>query len=108
LLARAADKRRIYVEVQRRGGDPNRRRAKWANLAALQGFVAVCAERAADAKRFYEEVRSARLPGGLVTDIAALYRSELLDDKPGHLEDVWTHAWTGSGALHPYDYEAEG
>jgi hypothetical protein len=126
LLVRSDDKR-FYAEVQRRGGAASKRRAKWVNLAALQGFVAICAERPADAARFATEARVARLPGGFVTDLASLHRAESSADggdeqagrgaqppTPGdgvsegpNIVDVWTHYWWGAQGLRPYDPQAE-
>ena len=126
-VLRTADERRIYVEVQRRGGDAGKRRIKWINLAGLQGFVAICGERHADARRYFAEASSARLPGGLVTDLCSLRWAEVCGDvsdlpddallpliggacgrfKNELPQDLWTHQWAGAQNLQPYDSEQE-
>jgi hypothetical protein len=126
-LLRVADGRQIYVEVQRRGGDAGKRQVKWINLAGQQGFVAICGERHADARRYAEEARAARLAGGLVTDLCSLRWSEvsgdasdlppdfLLPSVPGACgslkgelpQDLWTHQWAGEQQLVRYDPDLE-
>ncbi len=123
VLARLSDERRFYVEVQRRGGELTKRRVKWINLAGLQGFVAVCGERHADAERYREEAKSLGLAGGYLTDLSTLHWADLCGE-PGDLPagktpyavggavgdsrealplDVWTHYWVGAQDPQPYD-----
>jgi hypothetical protein len=84
LIKRAGQ--RIYVEVQRRGGEHWRKMQKWRNQVALQGFSAICAETTRQAQVFAQEAqRHAEAPRGLITDIGTL-----VEQAPTSL---WTHRW---------------
>lgn len=88
----------IYVEVQRRGGEPWRRADKWRNLHRLQGFVALCADTPALAERLAREAQQAGVPRGYVTNL-----TDLADGSPG----LWTHCWRSQhGPLEPADDDA--
>lgn len=90
----------IYVEVQRRGGEPWRRIDKWRNLYRLQGFVALCADTPALAERLAREAQQAGVPRGYVTNL-----TDLADGSPG----LWTHRWRSQhGPLEPADDAAPG
>lgn len=67
---------RLYVEVQRRGGDPWRRAAKWWNLVRLQGKVALCAMTPDAAQRLVTELRRCDIEHYLITDLHTLHRQD--------------------------------
>lgn len=74
-----------YVEVQRRGGEPWRRAAKWHNLVRLQGEVLLCAETPSQAHRFAREARVlAGANRGRLTDLLSLFNGT---------PDLFTHKW---------------
>ncbi|MBP7961455.1 MAG: hypothetical protein KBG20_03795 [Caldilineaceae bacterium] len=80
------DEETLFVEVQRRGGEPWRRVAKWHNLARLQGEVLLCAETPAQAHRFAQEARvHAGASQGRFTDLVSLFNGT-----PG----LFTHQWS--------------
>jgi hypothetical protein len=93
LIARAGEQP-WYVEVQRRGGEPAKRCIKWLNLAELQGFAAICAERPGDARRFAKEAQAARIRLGYVTDLASLRQTEL-----DETAELWAWRWRGASGL---------
>ena len=76
---------RIYVEVQRLGGEPWRRANKWRNLYRLQGLVAICADTPALAARLAHEAQLVGIPIGYVTNL-----TDLAD---GSVAGLWTHCW---------------
>ncbi len=81
---------RIYVEVQRRGGDRVKHVAKWRNQLALQGFVAICAEFASQTPAFIREAQELAQARGVITDLGTL-----AGDRHAPL---WTHYWPSAWA----------
>ena len=80
------DEKTLFVEVQRRGGEPWRRMAKWHNLALLQGEVLLCAETPAQAHRFAKEARvHAGASQGRFTDLISLFNGT---------SSLFTHQWS--------------
>jgi hypothetical protein len=63
-----------YVEVQRRGGEPWKRAAKWWNLMRLQGYVALCAMTPAGADALVAELTRCGIRRYRVTDLETLHR----------------------------------
>lgn len=85
-IALTQGEKTLFVEVQRRGGEPWRRIAKWHNLVQLQGEVILCAETPAQAQRFALEARvQAGADQGRLTDLTTLFQGR---------SNLFTHRWT--------------
>lgn len=80
---------RTYVEVQRRGGERYKHVAKWRNQLALQGFVAICTEFAAQTPAFIREAQELAQARGVITDLGTL---------AGEHAPLWTHCWLSASA----------
>lgn len=78
---------RLYVEVEAGSGEPERRMAKWRNLARLQGKVALAAPSSALRRTLVAEVQAAGAPG-VATDLITLRPA--WDDKQ---DDIWLDEW---------------
>ena len=81
----ARDEERTYVEVQGRGSVPWRKAQKWRNQADLQGYVAICAQTPAWARRLAAEAQIVGVEIGYVTDLATLAN--------GAPAGLWTLRW---------------
>jgi hypothetical protein len=82
VLVKKGDER-IFVEVEFGEDKPN----KWRNLAALQGFVALCAATAEKRSKLVAECKLDKL-GGVATDIETLIQES--GGVPGKL---WVEKW---------------
>ena len=79
---------RAYVEVEAESGDVERRLRKWRNLAAWQGFVAICATTPEVRERLVAEARQVGAPGK-ATDVLTLKKWE-------EGERFWLDEWTAA------------
>ncbi|NUM44037.1 MAG: hypothetical protein HUU38_04965 [Anaerolineales bacterium] len=78
---------RFFVEVEL---GTKERPAKWRNLAALQGRIAICARDPAGRERQVGDCQLARLRG-VATDIKSLVRTRFKDITPA--TPLWVEAW---------------
>ncbi len=81
------DGEQFFVEVEL---GTKERPAKWRNLAALQGRIAICARDPAGRERLVGDCQLARLPG-VATDIKSLVRTRFKDISPA--TPLWVEAW---------------
>lgn len=77
----------FFVEVEL---GTKERPAKWRNLAALQGRIAICARDPTARERLVGDCQLARLPG-VATDIKSLVRTRFKDISPA--TPLWIEAW---------------
>lgn len=78
--------RKIYVEVQGRGGQAWQRAQKWRNVSALSGEFAICALTPQQAQRYVQEARRVRGTVDRATDLTTLHRC--------NPPSLWTHQWS--------------
>lgn len=81
------DGEQFFVEVEL---GIKERPAKWRNLAALQGRIALCARDPVGRERLTGDCQLARLPG-VATDIKSLVRTRFKDISPA--SPLWVEAW---------------